>query len=137
MSITDRNLAAGTMLVARYKGKEYTAEVVKTKEGVHYRLEDGREFKSPSSAGSAVMGGSACNGWRFWSLANGEAIKAKAGKRERKGRKKKTGRTAFERLEDGRYFCSACMGAFEVADDQEPETCPNGHSSGDPDLVMA
>jgi hypothetical protein len=33
-----------------------------------YRLEDGREFRSPSSAASAVMGGTAANGWRFWSL---------------------------------------------------------------------
>jgi hypothetical protein len=33
-----------------------------------YRLEDGRQFKSPSSAASAVMGGIAANGWRFWSL---------------------------------------------------------------------
>ena len=38
-----------------------------------YRLADGREFKSPSAAGSAVMGGVACNGWRFWSLATDEA----------------------------------------------------------------
>ena len=53
MSIEDRNLAAGTKLVARYKGKEYTAEVVETEEGLRYRLEDGKEFKSLSSAGSA------------------------------------------------------------------------------------
>ena len=31
------------------------------------------------------------------------------------------------RLEDGRYFCNACMAAFEVADDQEPAQCPQGH----------
>lgn len=70
MSIENRNLKAGTKLVARYKGTEYSAEVVKTKDGMRYRLEDEREFKSPSSAGSAVMGGSACNGWRFWTLAD-------------------------------------------------------------------
>ena len=127
MSITDRNLKSGTRLVARYKGREYAAEVVQTEEGARYRLEDGREFKIPSAAGSAVMGGTACNGWRFWSLAPGEAIKAKAGKRERKGRKKKTGRTAFERLEDGSCFCSACGEAFEVEDDQAPAECPRGH----------
>ena len=28
----------------------------------------GKEFKSISSAGSEVMGGIACNGWRFWSV---------------------------------------------------------------------
>src|SRR3546814_1952134 len=30
-------------------------------------------YKSPSAAGSAVMGGTACNGWRFWSLEGEEA----------------------------------------------------------------
>jgi hypothetical protein len=62
-------LASGTVLVARYKGAEHRAEVVRSEDGkTLYRLQDGREFKSPSSAGSAVMGGVACNGWRFWSL---------------------------------------------------------------------
>jgi hypothetical protein len=35
---------------------------------VVYRLKGGREFTSPSAAGSAVMGGVACNGWRFWTV---------------------------------------------------------------------
>ena len=62
-------LEQGTMLVGKYKGAEYTATVATDDEGkTRYRLEDGREFKSPSAAGSAVMGGVACNGWRFWSL---------------------------------------------------------------------
>lgn len=62
-------LEAGTVLVATYKGSEYLATVFADAEGkTRFRLEDGREFKSPSSAGSAVMGGVACNGWRFWSL---------------------------------------------------------------------
>jgi hypothetical protein len=67
-------LEPGTVLVARYKGAEHTAEVVPGEEGkVRYRLADGREFNSPSAAGSAVMGGVACNGWRFFSLATDEA----------------------------------------------------------------
>jgi hypothetical protein len=62
-------LEPGTVLVARYKGTEYRAGVVHDEEGKRrYRLADGREFKSPSSAGKAVMGGIACNGWRFWSI---------------------------------------------------------------------
>ena len=66
-------LEPGTVLVATYKGQEHRVEVFRDDEGkTRYRLEDGREFKSPSSAGSAVMGGVACNGWRFWSL-QGEA----------------------------------------------------------------
>lgn len=66
-------MAAGMTLTAKYKKAEHTAEVVAGEEGkLVYRLADGREFKSPSAAGSAVMGGVACNGWRFWSLATDE-----------------------------------------------------------------
>jgi hypothetical protein len=83
--IEDRKLRPGTMLVARHKGKEHRCEVVAGEVGKpRYRLADGREFKSPSSAGSAVMSGVACNGWRFWSVgsngddgARGEAKPAK------------------------------------------------------------
>lgn len=71
--IEDRNLKAGTALVAHYKDKEYRAKVVAVKDGkLRYRLADGREFKSPSGAGSAVMDGAACNGWVFWSVAAGK-----------------------------------------------------------------
>jgi hypothetical protein len=96
MPIADRNLNAGTQLVARYKGTAYRAKVVQTEEGMRYRLENGREFKSPSSAGSAVMGGKSVNRWVFWRLtqaadgASGEAAKPKPpnkteAKRPRKG----------------------------------------------------
>jgi len=129
MAIEDRNLKAGTKLVARYKGKEYTAEVVKTEEGLRYRLEDGREFKSPSSAGSAIMGGSACNGWRFWSVAGAEA---KPKKEPRKAAKKADpGNGLITRLEDGRWFCSACQEPFEAPAGVEPQGCPKGHSPED------
>ena len=58
-------LEPGMVLVAKHKGTEHRAEVFRDDEGkTRFRLADGREFKSPSSAGSAVMGGSACNGWR-------------------------------------------------------------------------
>jgi hypothetical protein len=109
--------------------------------GLRYRLEDGREFKSPSAAGSAVMGGVACNGWRFWSLA-GEG-KAPAPKKERKAAAPKAERKpkrdpksqGFQRLPNGegaaegtaKFFCDACMAAFEAPADSEPTTCPQGH----------
>src|SRR4030043_834394 len=90
MALENRNLEAGTRLVARYKKQEHTATVVEGEGGgLRYRLEDGREFKSPSAAGSAVMGGVACNGWRFWSLA-GES-KPPAPKKERKATAPKAG----------------------------------------------
>ena len=73
MSIKDRNLKPGTVLVARYKKQEHRAEVVAGEKGhVRYKLPDGREFTSPSAAGSAIMGGVACNGWRFWSVEGAE-----------------------------------------------------------------
>ena len=131
MSIEDRNLAPGTKLVARYKAKEYTAEVVKTEEGLRYRLEDGREFKSPSSAGSAIMGGSACNGWRFWSVAGAEAAKPKAAKEAGKKSKADPGNGLITHLEDGRWFCNACMEPFEAPAGVEPQGCPKGHSPED------
>ena len=68
MPIENRNLEPGTRLIARYKKETYHAEVVAGAEGkVLYKLADGREFKSPSSAGTAITS-KACNGWSFWSL---------------------------------------------------------------------
>ena len=142
MPIENRDLAVGTRLVARYKKTEHTATVVEGEGGgLRYRLEDGREFKSPSAAGSAVMGGVACNGWRFWSLA-GEAG-APAPKKERKAASPKAARKpkpaakaqGFERLPNGegadestaKFFCDSCMEAFEAPADSEPTTCPKGH----------
>lgn len=85
-------LAVGTVLAARYKGTEYRATVVEGEDGKRrYRLADGQEFKSPSSAGSAVMGGSACNGWRFWSLADGTTpAKSAKGSTKQAGKKAAT-----------------------------------------------
>jgi hypothetical protein len=90
MAIQDRNLSVGTQLYARYKGQTHTAEVVEVQilpagmlpkdapgdpdprlvAEIRYRLSDGREFKSPSAAGTAVTG-KACNGWAFWSVGDG------------------------------------------------------------------
>jgi hypothetical protein len=98
-------LEPGTVLVARYKGAQHRAEVVAGEDGkVLFRLEDGREFKSPSSAGSAVMGGVACNGWRFWSLqADTPVTDAKAAPvmKARGGRKPKAAPDPVETPEIG------------------------------------
>ncbi len=68
MPIENRALEPGTKLVAIYKKETYRAEVIAGEDGkVLYRLGDGREFKSPSAAGTAITS-KACNGWRFWSL---------------------------------------------------------------------
>jgi hypothetical protein len=58
------------------QGREYRCDVLAGEEGrARYRLTDGREFRTPSGAGSAVMGGVACNGWRFWNVAGPEKTK--------------------------------------------------------------
>ena len=131
MSIEDRNLAPGTKLVARYKGKEYTAEVVEIEEGLRYRLEDGKEFKSLSSAGSAIMDGKACNGWRFWSVAGSEKAKPKKTSKKAEKENANPGNGLIERMGDGRYFCSACQEAFDAPKGVEPQGCPKGHRPED------
>ena len=68
MAIENRELEAGTKLIAKYKKEEYRAKVVAGEQGkVKYRLADGREFKSLSSAGTSITT-KACNGWNFWSI---------------------------------------------------------------------
>ena len=80
MAIEDRNLTVGTRLVASYRKQAHACMVEKAEEGgkLAFVLEDGRKFKSASSAASAVMGGKAVNGWRFWSVQGAEP-KAKEG----------------------------------------------------------
>src|SRR5208283_4772665 len=65
--IENRNLTTGTRLTAHYHKQSHTCEVTEKEGKPSYKLEDGREFKSPSAAGTAITGG-ACNGWAFWSL---------------------------------------------------------------------
>ena len=72
MPLENRDLEPGTVLSARYKKEDRSCEVVQTDDGLRYRLDDGTEHRSPSSAGKAAMGGTACNGWRFWSIAGTE-----------------------------------------------------------------
>lgn len=58
-----------TKLVARHKGQAFTATVVR-----RFRLADGREFKSLSTAAKAITGTSV-NGYRFWAVAQPETSK--------------------------------------------------------------
>ena len=137
MSIEDRNLKANTKLVANYKKQEFVCTVKSTKDGLRYVLEDGTEYKSPSSAGSAVMGGSACNGWRFWTPASEPKKQAATKAETKKAASKKRAKPTFEPLEDQagaadgmvKYFCSACMDAFEAPMGVNPIGCPQGHKA--------
>jgi hypothetical protein len=132
MPIEDRKMVAGTVLVARYKKQDRTCEVVETAEGFRYRLDDGSEHKSPSSAGKAAMAGVACNGWRFWSIQGTEAPKrepkaktVKEPKPNAPGKKRSHGRAritpkakapkaaaARSRKSDASYGCGVCPETF-------------------------
>ena len=67
MTTTKSAIKAGLTLVTKYKGKQYSCEVVNSGERLHYVRLDGRVFTSPSAAGRAVTG-TATNGYRFWSV---------------------------------------------------------------------
>jgi len=146
MAIEDRNLKPGTKLVVTYKKVEYRAEMIAGEDGkVRYRLEDGREFKSPSSAGTGITG-KACNGWTFWSVedsyewaaagAGDETVDGKAAESEGT---EPTPSKAFRRVPnqkgvpdgDVRLFCVACGKSFTTASGALPDHCPEGHSPDD------
>ena len=155
MPIQNRDLPVGAKLVGKYKKAVFVCEVGKDAEGNLTFAVDGKEFKSPSSAASHVMGGGAVNGWRFWSL-EGEAPEptaekpkreAKANtarepkaKAERKPRSRKF--KLFDRMAEADadgllgFWCNACMKGFTSAD-EKPEACPQGHRADDPELTSA
>lgn len=152
MPIENRTLSVGTRLVAKYKKEQHVCTVVAAPEGegVLFELADGKTFKSPSAAASAVMNGNAANGWRFWSVAAEgseapvtDALLAAAGKPKRKSGGRKKASPLFRRLPDTgleegqhRIWCSACQDGF-ISDTETPEACPNGHRADDPDLNAA
>ncbi len=136
MTIEDRNLKAGTKLVARYKGETYKCSVIDSPEGIRYQvLGQGKTaiHKSPSSAGSAIMGGSACNGWRFWSIEGQEPAPKTRGRKAKKtsedGAKPATFENVAEPEEaDGRFWCNCCADGFSAPAGVEPIGCPKGHT---------
>ncbi len=146
MPIENRNLKVGTRLVATYKKQAYVCTVEKAEEGdgVVFVLEDGKRYKSPSSAGSAVMGGKAVNGWRFWSVEGTEpaAKETKEEGEKPKSRSSKAKKVLYRNpnqqgMAEGksRWFCTACMKGFVVDEGETPEVCPEGHRIDDAELT--
>ena len=144
MPISNRNLPEGTTLTATFKKRVYTCSVAAGEDGrLVYRLGDGTSHTSPSAAGSKVMGGVACNGWRFWSVAGGEAGDTTSPPPEPHARTTKVARPKstpkvkqVRRVPNqrgvpegqARWFCSACMKGFLTEAGTPPETCPEGHA---------
>jgi hypothetical protein len=72
MVIADRNLPIGSTLIGSYRGAAHRCAVIDRGDGrPGFRLDDGQVLRTPSGAGRAVMGGVACNGWRFWNVETG------------------------------------------------------------------
>jgi hypothetical protein len=146
MAIENRNLPIGSRLVANYKKTRYVCTVEAGEEdgALVFVLEDGSRHKSPSAAGSKVMGGKAVNGWRFWTVEGdepsaGEPNPKPAEKKARGSRKKGTKlifKTPRQDVAKGKasWFCSACMRSFLVDGEDEPQQCPEGHRIDDPEL---
>jgi hypothetical protein len=139
--IENRNLEKGTKLVAHYHKQDYTCEVVEVEEGrLRYRLEDGREFKSPSAAGTAITG-RACNGWVFWKVVTPTESTVDPAPQEPAENAadtvsdaKKTG-TYKMRNQKGapkglaRWFCYDCAEPFNAPIGEKHAVCPKDHSS--------
>ena len=143
MPIENRNLEPGTRMKAKYKKEEYRAEETAAEEGkVKYRLADGREFKSPSSAGKAITG-KACNGWAFWSV-EPDAVQTEPQELESPTGESSDGTQTqeqpptpgFRRVpnqkgveeEEIRLYCDACQKSFTAPANESAETCPEGHT---------
>lgn len=149
MPITNRNLAPGTRFVATYKKETHTAESLMQGDRLMFRLETIEpvtDYKSLSAAGSAIMGGIACNGWRFWSLAEGEQpppVEAAAKPAKTSGKAKASVKVFYRSpnqkgLGDGetRFYCNACACGF-ISRDAAPEACPQGHRLDDAELTAS
>ena len=145
MAIEDRNLTVGTRLVASYRKQAHACMVEKAEEGDGkvFVLEDGRKFKSASAAASAVMGGKAVNGWRFWSV-QGTKPKAKEGGEKPETQASKSKRLVYrvpnqKGIAEGqsRWFCRACMKGFVIGGDRQPEACPAGHRANNSERTAA
>ena len=134
--------------MANYRKQAHACMVEKADEGggILFLLEDGRKFKSASSAASALMGGKAVNGWRFWSVQGAEP-KVKEGKEG--GEKPETQASKSKRLVyrvpnqkgiaegQSRWFCRACMKGFVIGGDRQPEACPAGHRANNSERTAA
>jgi len=155
MPIENRKLQPGTSLVGRYHKQPYVCEVLEGDGGkLRYRLEDGREFKSPSAAGTAITG-HACDGWVFWSVETAKIASVSQPGQTEAGKDAPMETVTTETGSEGasedvqadvdkksvcrrtpnqkgvpqgqvRWHCYACRKSFTLPSGQAPNGCP-GH----------
>lgn len=141
MPTTNRNLPAGTVLAARYKGQTYRCTVLEHEGKLAFSLEDNSIHPSVSAAASKVMGGISANGWRFWSLEGDLPLETEKSISPRKGHARNASVPSravkvIKRLPNQKgtpegstkFWCSACMRAFIAEASVSPERCPEGHA---------
>lgn len=143
MAITNRNLPVGTVLSGSYKKKALTCRVVAQDGEIRFQLDDRPEmFKSLSSAATAAQNGINANGWKFWTVKDGEAaLPAEAPAAPAATPKKADAPRAPRVLKiitrtpnqkgvpegSTRFYCSDCTKGFLAEGTATPEQCPNGH----------
>jgi hypothetical protein len=154
MPIHERNLKAGTKLIGKYHKQPYKCKVVEVDGKLRFRLEDGREFKSPSAAGMAITG-HACDGWVFWSMETASDTSTKETSQPEPTDQivsaplPEAGNTAepvatpeqttpiFFKMEwqravpkgQTRWHCNVCNKHFLTPTGETPTTCPQNHKA--------
>jgi DNA-directed RNA polymerase subunit M/transcription elongation factor TFIIS len=158
MPIENRNLTPGTKLIGKYHKQTYHADVIEGEDKkLKYKLEDGREFKSPSGAGMAVTG-HPCDGWKFWNVETPETANLEE---ENEDQPESTAEAVVENAQPAvtevaeepstaekkakiiyrlpnqkgvpegktRWYCKECGESFLVDAGILPKTCPAGHTN--------
>lgn len=135
MALASRTLQPGERLAANYRGKTHAVDVIESDSGgIAFQLDTGEVFTSMSAAGSRVMGGISCNGWRFWSRSDDlRPPRQTAASQSQITRRPKP--QPYRNLRPipsasgtpPAWWCSACLAPFTQQDPAPPIECPHGH----------
>lgn len=154
MTIEDKGLVkAGTVLVGTYRQISHRVDVSQGEgDKLIYKLDGDKDYGSPSSASSAVMGGVASNGWRFWDIEGTEKPpKAPRVKAEKAPKEPKASKAAKVKKSNGGvetvgifhtvkdqagagegqtlWYCDNCADGFILPAGVTPTECINGHTN--------
>lgn len=139
MSIEDRKLVGIAAVEARYKSETFRLTVERdAADNLSFLDKTGIRYKSLSAAGSAVMGGIACNGWRFWTPEGDLPLirtKAEPKIKTRSGRREPAAIFTIKThpAPEGQafWFCSYCLDGFYAPTADGTPECPSCKARGD------